>query len=140
MNEQEDKKIELNLKPLGIQEFTIFLLKRNIVTVLYHFQIHGTNYDDVFKAIFRCRKIRNKVTFLQMGRFFFFVGAKVPYFFSAEKFTWHSLTRFRYFFFHFPEKKLCKVFFFQEKFRSHSLDFFWISAKKGPKKVNYTVF
>ena len=63
MNEQEEKKIELNLKLLGILEFTKFLLERNIVMVLYHFQIHGTNYDDVFKAIFRCRKIR-KVTFL----------------------------------------------------------------------------
>ena len=45
------------------------------------------------------------------------------------------------FFSHFGKKiQFFFFFFFQEKFRSHSLDFFWISAKKGPKKVNYTVF
>ena len=134
MNEQEDKKIEFNLKPLGILEFTIFLLKRNIVTVLYHFQIHGTNYDDVFKAIFRCRKIRNKVTFLQMGRFFFCGGKGTVFFFPRKSLHGtHSLEFGIFFFSTFRKKQYTNYFFFFFPRKSleatHSIFFGYLQKK-----------
>ena len=55
------------------------------------------------------------------------------FFFSAEKFTWHSLTRFRFFFLHFSEKKIY-IFFFPRKSLEATHSIFLDICKKRSKK------